>query len=61
VDKARESEKKADVLQMMEGSSAGCAMAKYSGHHRSLRAGHAVMGVAWELGRSNCLLVKDAV
>jgi hypothetical protein len=26
-------------------------------HHRGLRSGHVVIGVAWELGRSKCFLV----
>jgi hypothetical protein len=33
-------------------------MAKQKGHHRGLRAGHAFMGVAQELGRTHCLLAR---
>jgi len=31
---------------------------EYSGHHRGLRPGHVLKGVARELGRSKCFLVK---
>jgi len=34
-------------------------MAKQKGHHRGLRAGHAFMGVAQELGRTHCLLARE--
>jgi hypothetical protein len=34
-------------------------MAKSSGHHRGLRAGHALTGATRELGRACCLLVTQ--
>ena len=35
-------------------------MASEAGHHRGLRRGHALKGVARELGRANCLLASKA-
>ena len=49
---------KADALQKVEGSSPGCVMREYTGHHRGLRPGHVYIGVAWELGRAICLLAE---
>ncbi len=49
---------KADAFQTVEGSSPGCVMREYLGHRRGLRPGHVHIGVAWELGRANCLLVE---
>ena len=34
---------------------------KCSEHHRGLRPGHVSKGVAWELGRANCLLAQVTV
>jgi len=34
-------------------------MVKQKGRHRGLRAGHAFMGVAQELGRTHCLLARE--
>jgi len=48
---------KADIFMLMEGNSSGRVMAMCTGHHRGLRPGHAVTGVTWELGRSNCFLM----
>jgi len=47
---------KADAVRLAEGSSPGRAMVKRTGHHRSLRAGHAFTRAARELGRAACLL-----
>jgi hypothetical protein len=52
---------KADNFNRLEGSSPRYAMAKYCGHHRGRRAGHAFTGVTRELGRANCLLVENTV
>jgi hypothetical protein len=41
---------KADGWHVPEGSSPGCVMAKQTGHHRGLRAGHVIRGVTRELG-----------
>ena len=45
---------KADGLFMPEGSSPGGVMAMSLGHHRGLRAGHALTGATRELGRADC-------
>jgi len=52
-------ERKADSLNLLEGSSPECVRASVSGHHRGLRAGHVLTGVTWELGRANCLLARE--
>jgi len=52
---------KADAVSLVEGRSSEHAMAKYCGHHRGRRAGHAFTGVTRELGRANCLLVENTV
>ncbi len=46
---------KADGLLKLEGSRAGDDMAMSPGHHRGLRAGHALIGATRELGRAGCL------
>jgi hypothetical protein len=46
---------KADGLLIPEGSSLGGVMAMSLGHHRGLRAGHALTGATRELGRADCL------
>jgi hypothetical protein len=51
---------KADGVSIPEGSSLGGVMAKSLGHHRGLRAGHALTGATRELGRASCLLAKIA-
>ena len=50
-------EVKADGLQAPEGNNPACDRGECAGHHRGLRAGHVVRGVARELGRANGLLV----
>ena len=48
---------KADAVSLVEGSSPGYAMAKYCGHHRGRRAGHAFTGGnsgTWESQLSPC-------
>ncbi len=49
---------KADSLNLLEGSSPECVIGEYLGHHRGLRPGHVHIGVTWELGIANCLLVE---
>ena len=56
----RSQRRKADGLFMLEGSSSGSDMAMFPGHHRGLRAGHALTGVTRELGRADCFLAKIA-
>jgi len=51
---------KADGLSIPEGSSLGGVMAMSLGHHRGLRAGHALTGATRELGRACCLLAEIA-
>ena len=46
---------KADGVLIPEGSSSEGAMAKFSGHHRGLGAGHALIGATRGLGRADCL------
>ncbi len=59
MDNFRETERKADVVKLMEGSSFVYVMAMCTRHHRGLRAGHVDKGVTQEPGRANCLLVRD--
>jgi hypothetical protein len=51
---------KADSFLVLEGSSPECAMVSIQRHHRGLRPGHVLTGVARELGRSKCFLDNDA-
>jgi hypothetical protein len=56
-----EAGEKADTLARVEGSSPASDTARRAGHHRGLRrAEHVVRGETRELGRAQCLLVKEA-
>ena len=46
---------KADALHTAEGSRPEMRYGKHSGHHRGLRPGHVLKGVARELGRARKL------
>ncbi len=50
-------QEKADAVECAEGSSPEFDMARVHGHHRGLRPGHVLKGVARELGRSRCFLM----
>jgi hypothetical protein len=54
----RSGERKADLFGCGEGSSPFRRNGEPEGHHRGPRAGHALRGVAWELGRATYLLVE---
>jgi hypothetical protein len=56
VNKSAKSGGKPTVCIYAEGRSPGCDSGELSGHHRGLRPGHVFIGVAREMGRSECLL-----
>jgi len=51
---------KADSFVVLEGSSPECVRVSIQRHHRGLRPGHLLTGVARELGRSKCFLDNES-